>query len=517
MPKKGAEQKHNEPEVRRPPVVVVMGHIDHGKTTILDWYRKSRVAAGEAGGITQHVGAYEVEYHGKKLTFIDTPGHEAFSGIRSRGAKVADLAILVVAADEGVKLQTKEAIAIIKKNELPFVVAVNKIDRSDANEERVRSELAAEDVLVEAYGGKVPSVAVSAKDGTHMDDLLELLLLTADLEDLAAHPNQMAEGVVVEAQMDPRRGTGATFLIHDGTLRRGEFMVVGRAIEAARIFENFLGKSINEAGPSAPVQLAGLSVLPSVGERFRTFANRKEAEEFVATLPEEEVSAGRVVGKKSERPVFHVILKADVVGSREALEEQIKKLEREEVGIEILQSGVGDITETDVKFARATERVTIVGFKVKIDPSVRELAERSHMRVITGTIIYEVLDAVRAVITSMVEPDMVRVDLGRAKILKCFKREGARQVVGGKVEEGVLRNGAQVEIVRNKRVLGGMGVIAELQQNRQHAEEVRQGSEFGVLVDARETIQAGDILVCFVEESTKRLKAAAQEELAVAA
>lgn len=514
MAKKETEQKQTEETVRRSPIVIVMGHIDHGKTTILDWYRKSRVAAGEAGGITQHVGAYEVEYQEKKLTFIDTPGHEAFSGIRSRGAKVADLAILVVAADEGVKTQTKEAIAIIKKNELPFVVAVNKIDKEDANEERVRSELAAEDVLVEAYGGKVPSVAVSAKDGTRMDDLLELLLLAAELEDLTAHPDTAAEGVVVEAEMDPRRGMGATLLIHDGTLRRGEFMVIGRAIEMVKIFENFLGKSINEAGPSAPVRLAGLSALPSVGERFRAFANRQEAEEFVAVLPEEEPSVGRAIEKKSDRPVFHVILKTDVVGSREALEEQIKKLEREEVGIEILQSGVGDITETDVKFARATERVTIVGFKVKIDPAVRELAERSHMRVITGTVIYEVLDAVRAVITSMVEPDAVRVDLGRAKILKCFKREGARQVVGGKVEEGVLRSGAQVEIMRNKRILGGTGVIAELQQNRQHAEEVRQGSEFGVLLDVKETIQAGDVLVCFVEESTKKLKAAAQEESA---
>lgn len=502
-------KKQENEKLVRPPIVVVMGHIDHGKTKILDWYRKSKIVESEAGGITQHIGAYAVEHKGKKITFIDTPGHEAFSKLRSRGARVADVAILVVAADEGVKPQTKEALAAIRENNLPFVVALNKIDKPEANPERVKQELAKENVLVESYGGKVPSVEVSAKAGENLDALLELVLLVAELENLQVDPAKYAEGVIVEAHLDPQRGITATLLVQDGTLRREHVMVLGRSVETIKIMEDFRGEKIDRASPSSPVLVAGLKEMPIVGDLFRSFGYKKVAEEFISSLsdavqekkpPREELIEGAAGERKI---VFNVILKTDVVGSKEALEDSLKKFTSDTVAINVLKSEAGDIGESDVQLAAATNVVTIIGFKVRIDPIARELAEKQNIRIVTGEVIYDLLETLKQKIEEMLPSDVAEIPLGHAKILKVFRRTGPKQIVGGRVEDGVVRQGAKTRVKRNKMIVGG-GSIIELQQNKQNVDEVQKGSEFGVMIDSGISIQEGDTLEIFEEKVTPR-------------
>lgn len=487
----------------RPPIVVVMGHIDHGKTKILDWYRQTKVVEQESGGITQHIGAYEVEHHGKRITFIDTPGHQAFSKMRSRGAKVADIAVLVVAADEGIKLQTKEAIEIIRSHELPFVVAINKVDKPEANPDRIKQQLAEENILVESYGGTVPSVEISAKTGQKMDDLLEVLLLLAELEDLEANHHKPAEGVVIEAHRDQRRGTTATLLIVEGKLMLGDFIVIGRSTEGVKILENFLGKPITEAISSSPVRITGLSETPMVGDAFRTFKTRAEAETFTATLPAETAVKAAAVTSEERRPIFNLIIKTDVVGSREVLEESLKKLESEIIGINIIRSDVGNINESDIKLAMATKLVTIVGFKVKMDLSVRELAERANVRMVMGNIIYEIFDEVKKKIEEMIPPEIRWISVGRLKVLKIFKKEGSKQIIGGRVEDGVMKKGVRIDILRFKEVIGA-GTLTGLQKDKREVEEVGTGAECGLLVEAKPAIEEGDILQVFEEEIIKK-------------
>ncbi len=491
----------------RPPIIVVMGHIDHGKTKILDWYRKTKLVEKETGGITQHIGAYEVEHRGKKITFIDTPGHEAFSKIRSRGARVADIAILVVAADEGVKPQTKEAIEIIQKNNLPLVVAINKIDKPEANPERIKQQLAEVNVLVESYGGKIPAVEISAKNGQNMDELLEILLLLSELENLQVDPQKPAEGVIIEVHPDPQRGTTVTLLLQNGKLKKGDKLVIGNNLETVKILEDFRKHTVEELGPSSPALVVGLSIIPAVGETFRAFNNKEEAEKFITALPEKTTIPTNKEMAKSEiegRPIFNIILKADVSGSIEALEEALNKLNSEIVSVNILKSGIGDINESDVKLALATKLVTIVGFKVAVDASVQELAKNANIHIFRGEIIYELLDEVKKVIENMIPPIVNRINLGRAKILKVFRKDGVKQIVGGRIEEGIIKKGGMVEIKRAKEILG-RGNILQLQKNKQEAEEVGQGSEFGILVDSKTTIQEGDTLEIFQEETIKRV------------
>lgn len=487
--------------------MVVMGHIDHGKTKILDWYRKTKLVEEETGGITQHIGAYEVEYHGKKITFIDTPGHEAFSKIRSRGARVADIAILVIAADEGVKPQTKEAFETIQKNNLPLVVAINKVDKPEANPERVKQQLAEANILVESYGGKIPAVEISAKSGQNMDELLEILLLLAELENLQDDPQKPAEGVVIEVHPDPQRGTTATLLLRNGKLKRGDKLVIGNNLETVKILENFRGHTVEELNPSSPALVVGLSVTPAVGEVFHAFYSKEEAEAFMTTFPEKIATpANREVTKLDigGRPVFNIILKADVSGSIEALEEALKKLDSEIVGVNILRSGIGDINESDVKLALATKLITIVGFKVAVDAAVQELAKNANIHILKGEIIYDLLDKVKRVIENMIPPIINRTNLGRAKILKVFRKDGIKQIVGGRVEEGTIKKGAAIEIKRGREVLD-RGNILELQRNKQPAEEVTQGLEFGIMVDSKTAIQEDDALDIFQEETIKRV------------
>ncbi|OGZ94943.1 MAG: translation initiation factor IF-2 [Candidatus Sungbacteria bacterium RIFCSPHIGHO2_01_FULL_50_25] len=509
-----ADKKFEKKEMikeARPPIVVVMGHIDHGKTTILDWFRKTKVAEKESGGITQHIGAYVVEHTTQKgekkhITFIDTPGHEAFSKLRSRGARVADIAVVVIAAEEGIKPQTKEVLDLVRGSEIPFVIAINKIDRPEANPERVKQELAKEEILVESYGGKIPSVEVSAKTGKNMDGLLEMILLLADLEHLKADFTKQGTGVVIEAHRDPKRGNTATLLIQDGALHSGDSIVVGGVRESVKIFENFAGKSIQEAGPSEPVLVSSLKEMPGIGEPFESFSDRNAAESHAEGIRERRIDTkknGGAVPEESGKPVFNAILKADVAGSLEALEELVKRFEFDAIGINILRSETGDINESDVKLAQATGRVTIVGFRVGIDQSTRTLAEASNVRIVSGDVIYQLIDDLKKEVEVFIPPVVTRTDIGKAKIVKVFKKDGARTIAGGRVAEGEIKKGALCEIVRTKDVIG-RGLIIQVQQNKIDAPSVSVGKEFGALVEFRGTIEEGDVLAIFEEQITKQ-------------
>lgn len=507
MKKKTLTQDDTKKTIR-PPIVVVVGHIDHGKTTILDWYRKSRVTAGESGGITQHMGAYEVAAGARRFTFIDTPGHEAFPQIRVRGTAIADIGILVVAADEGVKPQTREAIAVLRKAEIPFVVAFNKSDKPDADPERVKQELAGEEVLVESYGGQVPSVEVSAKTGEHMDDLLDTLGLLAELEELESDPALPAEGVVLETEMDPRRGVSATLLVRNGTLRKGDSIVIGKNEEAVKILEDSSGKPVGEAGPSSPVSVAGLGKAPAVGDAFRAFASHDAAGEFIRTMPAdaEPLQNGTAFSEKTKseggRAVFTAIVKADVFGSLEALRDALAKLSGDQVAVRILWSDIGDINETDIKRAAATHMVTIVGFRVRVTAGARELARVQNVRIVTGDVIYDLIDRAKETIIELIPAEVKRIDFGRIKILKVFKKENGKQIVGGRVTDGKAVKGARFDLVR-MREAAGSGTIAGLQRERAPVEEVAQGFECGIMTEGRGQIQEGDELSMWQEETKK--------------
>jgi translation initiation factor IF-2 len=486
---------HTPQHSARPPIVVVMGHIDHGKTSLLDYIRKTKVAEKEAGGITQGIGAYQIEQHGKKITFIDTPGHETFSAMRARGAHVADVAVLVVAADEGVKPQTEEAIKIIKATELPFVVAINKVDKSNADPNRVKQDLAGREVLVEGYGGTVPVVELSAKTGEGTETLLETILLLAELEELTMDISKPGTGVVIESHLDPRRGASATILIEDGAVKRGDFIVIGSQITPVRIFENFRGESINEANASDPIRITGFGKAPELGEQAQSFRTRSEAES-AKVVP---ATPGEVAEVSQARNVVQIIVKADTRGSREAIEQSLLAIGSEELGNHILRSDVGDVTETDVKMAGASKNSFIIGFKVKVPPKVIELAERSGVVIIAKDIIYELLDAVKATMVAKAPFELVRVELGKAKILARFKEEKGKQIVGGKVESGLIRKGMRFDIIRNQIVFG-KGKIMELQKERKATDEVPEGSEFGLLADADMSLAPGDTLAVYTEE-----------------
>lgn len=491
---KSAELKKETQGATRPPIVVVMGHIDHGKTTLLDTIRKSRIAEREAGGITQAIGAYQVEHNGKKITFIDTPGHEAFSSMRGRGAHVADIAALVVAADEGIKPQTEEAIRIIRENELPFVVAINKIDKPNSDPNRVKTELAEKEILVEGFGGTVPVAELSAKSGEGIEGLLETILLLAELEELKTDLSRPGTGVVIESHLDSRSGAAATLLIEDGSVHRGDFIVIADQAAPVRRIENFLGKSVDAASASEPIRITGFQAVPKLGETFAVFKTKAEAE--ARRTPQ--ASSAPAAGAPSAKTLVNIILKTDVLGSKEVIEGLLAKINSPEIGNRILKSEAGDINESDVKLASGAHTL-VVGFKVKISPAVKELAERNGAAIVMSEIIYELVDAVKAGMIAMAPAEIKRRALGKAKILARFKEEGKKQIVGGKVEEGAIEKGAHFEIIRNKMKIGA-GKIAGLQQGRQNADAVSEGQEFGMLADADIALAAGDTLEAFVEE-----------------
>lgn len=486
--------------IARPPIVVVMGHIDHGKTTLLDFIRKTKITEKESGGITQHIGAYEIEFKGKRITFIDTPGHEAFSKMRSRGARVADVAILVVAADEGVKEQTKEAIRHVKEAEIPFIVAINKIDKPGANPEKIKKELAENEVLIESWGGKIPSVEISAKSGQRVDELLDLILLTAELEELKADPADLASGIIIEAHLDSRRGPVATLIVKNGTLRTGDYIAAGGVGGRVKFLENDRGESLKEAVFSMPALCGGFEKVAQVGEEFfshpqKTALENLMAEKIKLTLIEPSSK------EAAEGKFLKIILKADVSGSLEALADSLSALSHEDIGIQLIKKEVGEINESDVKLAEALGGV-IIGFRVKIPTAIQNYGRERKIEILASDIIYELLEKVKKLMKEAVSPKIQRLDLGRIKVLAIFRTEKNRMIVGGKVLSGKIEKGAKIEILRNDEIVGA-GRPVGLQQDKKEVGEVKEGKECGVLFEGNARIEIGDILNFYREETKK--------------
>ncbi len=475
-----------------------MGHIDHGKSTLLDYIRKSNVVEGEAGGITQHLSAYEITipYQGtdRHITFIDTPGHAAFSGMRVRGASAADIAILVVSAEDGVKAQTIEALNTIKNANIPYIVAINKIDRPEANIERTKQMLAEQEVLVEGYGGTVPWVAVSAKVGTGVPELLDTILLVADLEDIANNPTGPVAGIVIESRLDPKRGIAGTVVIKSGTLTSGSFVVAGKAITTTRIMENFLGKPLTSAGPGTPVHLVGFDSAPEVGTPITVFAKKRDAEDYV-----EELSTATTVEMTPINPdhkVVPIIIKTDVFGTAEAIERELQKISVEGLHIKIIQKGVGAIGESDIRMAQSDKETIVLGFNVGLDARAKETNQSVGALVQTFDIIYKLTEWLLEELERRRPRVKTRNVTGTAKVLKVFSKTKDRQVIGCRVDSGVLTSGAKVSIIRRDFALTN-GTIIEIQQAKQKVREIAEG-ECGMQVECKNDIAPGDILEAFI-------------------
>lgn len=484
--------------ISRPPVVVVLGHVDHGKSSILEKIKDLKITEKESGGITQHIGAYEVEHQGKKITFIDTPGHEAFSAMRSRGAKVADIAVLVIAAEEGIKPQTKEAISHIKKTQIPMIVAINKMDKPGADPEKVKRELSVQDISVESMGGKIPSVETSAETGKGIPELLELILLVAEMEDLKADVSKPAEGVIIESYLDSQRGPTATLILQNGILERGDVLGTSSVVGKIRIMEDFQGKAIKKAFPSMPAIVLGFESVPGVGEKLKVFANIETAKEEMEGLFK---PAPEALAIEPDQKVLNIILKVDVLGSLEAIEEVLKELPQEKVVLKILKAEVGEVNESDVKLAIGS-KAKIIGFRVKADLIARRLAEREKTKIICFDVIYELAQAVRDLLGKRVSSEIVRVDLGKVKILEIFLTEKNRQIVGGKVIDGEVKRGSSIEIYRNEEKVG-QGKITKLQKEKKEIGEVGKGAECGMLYQGDTKMEEGDILHAYIKETRK--------------
>lgn len=478
----------------RPPIVVVLGHVDHGKTSILDYIRKSHVAEKESGGITQHIGAYEIEHNQHKITFIDTPGHEAFSAMRSRGSKVADIAILVVAAEEGIKPQTKEAIAHIKKAGIPFIVAINKIDKPEADPNKVKRELAQQEILVESMGGQIPSVETSTKTGKGIEDLLELILLMAEMEKLEADFISPAEGVVVESYLDNQRGPTATLLLRSGVLKKGDIVGTATVFGKVKVLDNFYGKPLEKALPSMPAVMIGLEKVPQVGEKFKVYEDSESARQYIEKK-ENKAEGGEVFFTEEGQKVLNFILKADVQGSIEAIGEVLKNLPQDKVVLRILNGEVGEIGEDDVKLAKSG-KARILGFRVKTNQQALILAERDNVRIMTFEIIYDMAQAVRQIMEKAESKEKVRVDLGELKVLAIFLTDKNRQIVGCKVVSGAAPKGVPAEVFRNEEKIGE-GRIINVQKNKKTVEKAIKGEECGIMYEGGEKLLVGDRLALY--------------------
>ena len=486
--------------VVRPPVVVIMGHIDHGKSTLLDYIRKTNVVEGEAGGITQHLSAYVVEHTTKegatkKITFLDTPGHEAFQKMRYRGADVADIAILIVSAEDGVKPQTLEALTCIKAAGIPYIVAINKIDKPAADIVRTQSSLIENEIYIEGMGGDISWTAISAKAGTGVDELLDLLLLTAELADLKGDRNAPAEGSVIEGHLDVKRGNTATLIIKNGTLRSGSFVVSGNAYAPVRIMEDWSGKTIKEAGIAEPVRIVGWTSTPEVGAFFATVETKKEAEQLALSYTKE--AEARTL-TESDLPVIPILIKADVLGTIDAIRHELNKFESDRIAVRVIDASVGNITVNDVQNVSATKDAIIVGFNVKVDRPAVELAERLGVEINTFSIIYELSEWLHGALKNRTPKMEIEKITGKAKILKHFSTQKGIHVLGGRVEEGELSVGQSVIITRRDIEIG-RGKIKNLQQQKSNVNRVADG-EFGMQVDSKQDIAPGDYISAFTIE-----------------
>ncbi len=488
--------------IERPPVVVVMGHVDHGKSTLLDFIRKSNIVSKEAGGITQHVAAYEVtrEHEGeqKRITFIDTPGHAAFQTIRARGATIADIAILVVAADDGVKAQTLEALQSIRDAHVPFIVAINKIDKPNANIERTQGSLAEHGVYLEKLGGDVPWTAISAKTGGGVDELLDLILIVAEFRELRAHPASLARGYVIEAHRDHKRGMAATLIITDGTLELGMSVVAGRGISPVRIMQDASGKTLKTATFSMPITLIGFDILPEVGATFIAYANKRDAEAARPSGSPPPTHTPTHTPESVDHFALPIIVRADTTGSLEAIAHEVVTLGNERSSVRIVQSGIGDISENDTKAALAGSlHASVFGFNVEADQTVREYARRQGVRIETFDIIYKLTERLQELMVDMRPERRVEEVVGKARVLKLFSTRKDMHVVGCVVHEGYMTRNATTKIMR-RGVLIGIGTVRNIQSHKQDVSRVDTDSECGVELTSSFEITQGDVLECYV-------------------
>jgi len=502
----------------RPPIVTIMGHVDHGKTSLLDAIRHANVVAGEAGGITQHIGAYQVEHDGNKITFIDTPGHAAFTAMRARGAQATDIAILVVAADDSVMPQTIESINHAKAAGVPIIVAINKIDKPTADAQRVRTQLLQHEVFVESMGGEVLDVEVSAKNGTNLDKLLEAILLQSEILDLKANPNRTAEGVVVEAELDRGRGAVATVLVQKGTLTPGQIIVAGDQWGRVRALVTDKGEHVKAAGPSLPVEVLGLSGTPAAGDKFAVVENEsraREISEYRQRLAREKQVARQSGSRGSLEQMmtqlqtsgmkeFPLVIKGDVQGSIEAIAGALEKLGTDEVRARIVHSGAGGITESDISLAEASN-AAIIGFNVRANSQARSLAERQGIEIRYYNIIYDLVDDVKAAMSGLLSPERRETFLGNAEILEVFNITKVGKVAGCRVTEGKVERGSGVRLVRDNVVIHE-GKLKTLKRFKDEVSEVQSGQECGMAFENYEDIRAGDTIECFrVEHVTRTL------------
>ncbi|MGH7249435.1 MAG: translation initiation factor IF-2 [Minisyncoccia bacterium] len=494
-----------ENKIARPPIVAVMGHIDHGKSTLLDYIRKTNITENEAGGITQKISAYEVVHKDengkeKKITFLDTPGHESFSKMRERGAEVADIAILVVSAEDGVKPQTIEAWKTIAETKTPCIVAINKIDKPGANIEKTKTELAENEIYLENYGGKIPFAEISAKSGAGVADLLSLVLILAEVENFSGDPDKDASGFVIEVNMDSRRGIMATLIIKDGTVKKGMSVVAEDSICSTRIIENFKGEMLDEATFSSPIRVVGFDKMPRVGARFKTFKKKRDAEESIKEWREEK-SQGKDTHKKTdsaeeEKKIIPIILKADVAGSIEAIEKEITKIKAPNADFKIVAKGIGPITLSDIQGVTSGENIIVIGFNVKADDSAAELAQKRGVTISFFDIIYKMTEWL---LVQMEEkrPKVETMDItGRAKIIRAFSRTKERQILGGRVTEGQIKLNGTVRIMRREFEIG-RGKIVNLEKSKTKTNEVLEGNEFGMMIESKTETAPGDVIESF--------------------
>ena len=502
------------PEVPRPPVVTIMGHVDHGKTSLLDYIRNSRVTAGEAGGITQHIGAYTVKMNGRDITFLDTPGHEAFTAMRARGAQATDIAILVVAADDSVMPQTIEAINHAKAANVPIIVAINKMDKPEADPERVKTDLTKYGIVCEDWGGDTIMCPVSAKTGEGVDELLEMILLQADTMELRANPNRLGRGVIIEAKLDKARGPLATVLMQNGTLHVGDNIIAGLASGRVRALINDRGEKVKEAGPSTPVEIMGFDEVPSAGDEMQAVGDdrlsRQVAEERKAKVKASREATMAKVSlenmfsnmESGKQTTLNLIIKADVQGSVEAVKQAMEKLSSDEVKVHVLHSAAGAITKDDVNLASAFNAI-IIGFNIRPDASAREAAEREKVDVRLYTVIYKAIEDMELAMKGLLAPEYREVLLGHAEVRNVFKITGAGVIAGCYVTDGKVQRNAQVRLLRDNVVVFE-GKLSSLKHYKEDVKEMAAGFECGMSLEGHNDIKEGDVVECFIMEEIPR-------------
>ena len=503
-----------EEQETRAPVVVVMGHVDHGKTSTLDAIRKTSVTAGEAGGITQHIGAYTVDVNGKMITFLDTPGHAAFTSMRARGAKSTDIAVLVVAADDGIMPQTVESINHAKAANVPIIVAINKMDKPTANPDKIKEQLTKYDLVPEEWGGDTIIVPISAKTGQGLDELLEMILLTAEVQELKANPNRRAKGTVIEARLDKARGPVATLLVQNGTLKQGDIVIAGTAVGRVRVMTNDKGRTVKTAGPSVPVEITGLADVPTPGDEFNAVTDERMARELVEQRRQAQKDAAAKLMQKvtldnlfakmqeGEMKELPLIVKADVQGSAEAVKSSLEKLSNEEVRVRVIHAGVGAINESDILLA-STSGAIIVGFNVRPDAAAQASGHRANVDMRFYRVIYDAVDEIEAAMKGMLAPKYEEVVIGHAEVRMTYKVSAIGTVAGCMVKDGKVTRDAQVRVLRDNIVVHE-GEIGSLQRFKDAAKEVSAGFECGMTVAKYNDIREGDIFECFTMQEVKR-------------